>query len=78
MGTLPVGGGSSTGRFASIVSPFNAVKSGAQSYAALVQYITDNNEIIGGGLLSLAVAVMQCNKRSCVLFCCVRAVLSTR
>jgi hypothetical protein len=24
------------------------------------------------------VAIMQCNKRSCVLFCCVRAVLSTR
>jgi beta-glucosidase len=59
IGTLPVGGGSGTGRFASIVSPLDAVKSRAQSYGALVQYITDNNEIIGGGLLSLAPVPMD-------------------
>jgi beta-glucosidase len=54
IGTLPVGGGSGTGRLASIMSPLSAVKSRAESYGALVQYITSNEAIINGGLSSLA------------------------
>jgi beta-glucosidase len=59
IGTLPVGGGSGTGRFASVVSPLEAIKSRARSYGALVQYITDNNAVIGGGLFSLAPVPMD-------------------
>jgi len=59
IGTLPVGGGSGTGRFASVVSPLEAIKSRAQSYGALVQYITDNDAIIYGGLSSLAPVPMD-------------------
>ncbi|KAF2844935.1 glycoside hydrolase family 3 protein [Plenodomus tracheiphilus IPT5] len=54
IGTLAVGGGSGTGRFTYVVSPLEAIKSRAQSYGALVQYITDNNAIAGGALASLA------------------------
>jgi beta-glucosidase len=54
MGTLPVGGGSGTGRLTYVVSPLEAIKSRARSYGALVQYITDNKAITSGSLLSLA------------------------
>lgn len=54
IGTLPVGGGSGTGRFASIVSPLGAIRNRAESYGALVQYITSNGAITSGGLSSLA------------------------
>ncbi|KAI8942962.1 hypothetical protein NX059_001001 [Plenodomus lindquistii] len=54
IGTLAVGGGSGTGRFTYVVSPLEAIKSRAQSYGALVQYITDNQAITGGSLSSLA------------------------
>ncbi|KAH7408303.1 glycoside hydrolase superfamily [Phaeosphaeria sp. MPI-PUGE-AT-0046c] len=46
IGTLPVGGGSGTGRFSYVVSPLEAIKTRAQSYRADVQYITDNNAIV--------------------------------
>jgi beta-glucosidase len=54
IGTLAVGGGSGTGRFTYIVSPLEAIKTRAQSYGALVQYITNNDAIVSGSLLSLA------------------------
>ncbi|KAF1847769.1 glycoside hydrolase family 3 protein [Cucurbitaria berberidis CBS 394.84] len=54
IGTLAVGGGSGTGRFTYVVSPLDAIKSRAQSYGALVQYITDNKAIANKGLSSLA------------------------
>ncbi|KAH7548822.1 glycoside hydrolase family 3 protein [Bipolaris maydis] len=54
IGTLPVGGGSGTGRFYQIVPPLDAIKSRGQSYGAHVQYITDNKFISQTGLSSLA------------------------
>ncbi|CAO2651774.1 Nn.00g000570.m01.CDS01 [Neocucurbitaria sp. VM-36] len=54
IGTLAVGGGSGTGRFTYVVPPLDAIKSRAQSYGALVQYITNNAAIVDGGLSSLA------------------------
>lgn len=54
IGTLPVGGGSGTGRFYEVISPLSAIKSRAQSYGAHVQYITDNTFISRSGLSSLA------------------------
>ncbi|KAH7378370.1 avenacinase [Phaeosphaeria sp. MPI-PUGE-AT-0046c] len=54
IGTLPVGGGSGTGRFYEVVSPLDAIKSRGRSYGAHVQYITDNTFISRKGLSSLA------------------------
>ena len=56
IGTLAVGGGSGTGRFSCVVSPLEAIKSRGQSQGAIVQYITDNGYIVGGGLASLGPA----------------------
>ncbi|TLD18363.1 DNA mismatch repair protein Msh6 [Venturia nashicola] len=53
-GTLPVGGGSGTGRFSYVVSPLEAIKARARQDGALVQYVLDNNEITSFGLWSLA------------------------
>ncbi|KAF2643762.1 avenacinase [Massarina eburnea CBS 473.64] len=50
MGTLPVGGGSGTGRYSYIVSPLEAIKTQGRSFGALVQYVTDNDIIAAGGL----------------------------
>jgi beta-glucosidase len=54
IGTLPVGGGSGTGRFTYVVSPLDAIKTRGQSYGGLVQYVTDNAAIVNGGLSALA------------------------
>jgi beta-glucosidase len=54
IGTLPVGGGSGTGRFTYVVSPLEAIKTRGQSYGGLVQYVTDNAAIVNGGLSALA------------------------
>ncbi|OCL12415.1 glycoside hydrolase family 3 protein [Glonium stellatum] len=55
IGTLPTGGGSGTGRFSYVVSPLEAIKSRANTYGALVQYITNNTIVASaGGLGSLA------------------------
>lgn len=54
IGTLPVGGGSGTGRFTYVVTPLDAIKARAQSYGALVQYITNNEAIVNGFLSSVA------------------------
>ncbi|CAG5158099.1 uncharacterized protein ALTATR162_LOCUS4982 [Alternaria atra] len=56
VGTLAVGGGSGTGRFSYVVSPLEAIKARGQSQGAVVQYITDNEYIVGGGLASLGPA----------------------
>lgn len=56
IGTLAVGGGSGTGRFAYVVSPLEAIKARGQSHGAIVQYITDNEYIVQGGLASLGPA----------------------
>lgn len=53
IGTLAVGGGSGTGRFPYVVSPLEAIKTRGQSQGAIVQYVTDNEYIVGGGLASL-------------------------
>ncbi|KAE9967528.1 hypothetical protein BLS_006324 [Venturia inaequalis] len=53
-GTLPVGGGSGTGRFSYVVSPLEAIKARAKQDGALVQYVLDNNNITFAGLWSLA------------------------
>ena len=53
IGTLAVGGGSGTGRFPYVVSPLEAIKTRGQSQGAIVEYITDNEYIVGGGLASL-------------------------
>jgi beta-glucosidase len=63
IGTLPVGGGSGTGRFTYIVSPLDAIMTRAQSYGALVQYVT-NNDVIASGGLSLAPIPLEV----CVVF----------
>ncbi|KAF2648787.1 glycoside hydrolase family 3 protein [Lophiostoma macrostomum CBS 122681] len=54
IGTLPVGGGSGTGRYSYVVPPLDAIKARGQTYGAHVQYITDNFVISNGGLTSLA------------------------
>lgn len=54
IGTLAVGGGSGTGRFPYVVSPLEAIKARGKSYGAVVQYITDNEYIVQGGLAALA------------------------
>jgi beta-glucosidase len=54
IGTLPVGGGSGTGRFTYVVSPLEAIKTRGRSYGGLVQYVTDNEAIVNGGLSALA------------------------
>ncbi|KAF2123062.1 avenacinase [Lophiotrema nucula] len=54
IGTLPVGGGSGTGRFTYVVPPLDAIKAKGDSYGALVQYITDNYAITNGALRSIA------------------------
>jgi beta-glucosidase len=54
IGTLAVGGGSGTGRFPYVVSPLEAIKARGRTYGALVQYITDNEYIVQGGLSALA------------------------
>jgi beta-glucosidase len=56
IGTLAVRGGSGTGRFAYVVSPLEAIKARGQSHRAIVQYITDNEYIVQGGLASLGPA----------------------
>lgn len=53
-GTLAVGGGSGTGRFSDLVAPLVAIKQRAQSYGALVQYVTDNAAIASGALYAIA------------------------
>ncbi|KAK0966908.1 hypothetical protein LTR91_017353 [Friedmanniomyces endolithicus] len=47
-GVLPVGGGSGTGRMTYVVAPLDAIKTKVFSYnsKALVQYVTNNTEII--------------------------------
>ncbi|KAF2830866.1 hypothetical protein CC86DRAFT_168323 [Ophiobolus disseminans] len=64
IGTLAAGGGSGTGRFSSIVAPLDAIKSRAQSYGALVQYITSNVAITSGALSTLAPLPLD----ACILF----------
>ncbi|KAF9692889.1 hypothetical protein EKO04_009060 [Ascochyta lentis] len=54
IGTLAVGGGSGTGRFPYVVSPLEAIKARGRSYGGTVQYITDNDYIVQGGLAALA------------------------
>ncbi|KAF1948441.1 avenacinase [Byssothecium circinans] len=64
LGTLPVGGGSGTGRFTYVVAPLDAIKTRGQSYGALVQYVLDNAVIAAGGL-----SVLQPSPPDvCVLF----------
>ncbi|KAF2710089.1 glycoside hydrolase family 3 protein [Pleomassaria siparia CBS 279.74] len=53
IGTLAVGGGSGTGRFTYVVSPLEAIKTKAESWGALVQYITSNSFIRDHGLGSI-------------------------
>lgn len=48
IGTLPAGGGSGAGRYSYVVDPLSAIKTRAQSYGALVQYIIDNKLIANG------------------------------
>jgi beta-glucosidase len=55
-GTLPVGGGSGTGRFSYVVTPLEAIKTRAQKDGALVQYVLDNANITYQGLWSVAPA----------------------
>jgi beta-glucosidase len=55
-GTLPVGGGSGTGRFTYVVTPLEAIKTRAQKDGALVQYVLDNANITYQGLWSVAPA----------------------
>lgn len=54
IGTLPVGGGSGTGRFTYVIPPLEAIKARGSSYGALVQYITSNSAIVNGRLSSFA------------------------
>ncbi|KAI6473218.1 hypothetical protein MCOR16_006241 [Pyricularia oryzae] len=54
IGTLPIGGGSGTGRFSYVVSPLEAIKARGRDYGALVQYFTDNKFIVAGGLSNMA------------------------
>jgi beta-glucosidase len=53
-GTLPVGGGSGTGRFSYVVTPLEAIKARAIKDGALVQYILDNKNVTFAGLWSIA------------------------
>jgi beta-glucosidase len=47
-GTLPIGGGSGTGRFSYVVSPLEAIKRRASQDSTLVQYILNNDQIVEG------------------------------
>ena len=51
-GTVPVGGGSGTGRFSYVVTPLDAIKTKVTSYGGIVTYILDNKDIVAGKLLS--------------------------
>lgn len=51
-GTLPVGGGSGTGRLSYLVSPLDAIKTRASQDGTLVQYILNNTLIATGGGLN--------------------------
>jgi beta-glucosidase len=53
-GTLPVGGGSGTGRFSYVITPLEAIKSRAVKDGAIVQYVLDNDNITYAGLWSIA------------------------
>ncbi|KAK5016394.1 hypothetical protein LTR16_000744 [Cryomyces antarcticus] len=53
-GTLPVGGGSGTGRFSYVVPPLEAIKAREGRNGALVQYVLDNRNITDAGLWSIA------------------------
>jgi beta-glucosidase len=53
-GTLPVGGGSGTGRFSYVVPPLEAIKSRAAKDGAIVQYVLDNDNVTFAGLWSIA------------------------
>lgn len=57
-GIQAVGGGSGTGRLASLVSPLGAIKSRLPS--ASIQYITDNSIITGDGISSVYPAPEVC------------------
>ncbi|KAL8378010.1 avenacinase [Gaeumannomyces hyphopodioides] len=54
IGTLPLGGGSGTGRYTYVVSPLEAIKTRGHSYGALVQYVTSNWAISNGALANIA------------------------
>ena len=54
IGTLPVGGGSGTGRLTYVVSPLEAIKARAKSYGGVVQSITSNSQITNGGLNNIS------------------------
>lgn len=47
-GTLPVGGGSGSGRFTYVVTPLEAIKARAAKDGALVQYVLNNTQIASG------------------------------
>lgn len=64
IGTLAVGGGSGTGRFSYVVPPLDAIKTRGQSYGALVQYLIDNEAIVGGGIFAVAPVPLDV----CILF----------
>ncbi|KAI9688351.1 MAG: hypothetical protein M1822_001300 [Bathelium mastoideum] len=52
-GTLPVGGGSGTGRLSYVVPPLNAIKQKVGYTKNLVQYNLNNTNIASGGLSSV-------------------------
>jgi beta-glucosidase len=56
IGAMAVGGGSGTGRLSYIVSPLEAIKAKANSYDALVQYISANWFILNHGFGHIAPA----------------------
>lgn len=64
IGTLPVGGGSGTGRFTYVISPLEAIKAKVQSYRGLTQYITNNDAVAQAGLSSLAPLPLD----ACIVF----------
>jgi beta-glucosidase len=53
-GTLPVGGGSGTGRFSYVVTPLDAIKARAAKDGAIVQYVLDNDNVTFAGVWSIA------------------------
>ncbi|EKG22356.1 Glycoside hydrolase family 3 [Macrophomina phaseolina MS6] len=48
-GTLPVGGGSGTSRFTSVVAPLDAIKTRAKADGATVQYVLNNTLLTTAG-----------------------------
>ncbi|OJD28861.1 beta-glucosidase g [Diplodia corticola] len=50
-GCLPVGGGSGTARFTSVVSPLEAIKARVESEDGIVQYVLNNTALITPGTL---------------------------